>query len=294
MLRPVGQLVGGWKPVTSAGGKGNGAESPSVGDVLAIWSEIVGSEVARHAVPIERSGETLLIVTTSSSWSNQLSLLSGHVICALSEAGIGGVERLRFRVGRPRRAAIPRKRETSNGHVRALVPNDVKPSLTLEEAVSRLRERLIRDRDAKRAAGWNICSQCGAMLPEGDRCAPCTTAELSQRSARVQRLMFDVPWLGYSGMADLVQGLTEDEYEANRRALLARWWEALERVRKTGKVSGNGRERQIASSYLLLRTGWEPERITPLIARNQLGDELYAVLYEKHHQDTKSNSNHSS
>jgi hypothetical protein len=121
------------------------------------------------------------------------------------------------------------------------------------------------------------------MLPEGDRCAPCATAELSQRSARVQRLMYDVPWLGYAGIAGLIEGLSRDEYEANRTALLARWWEALERVRKTGKLSPDGRERQIASSYLLLRTGWEPERVTPVIARSQLGDELYGILYEKHH-----------
>jgi hypothetical protein len=289
MLKPVQQLVGGWKPGGAAGNR-NGACSPSVGDVLAIWGDIVGSEVAKHAVPVQRAGETLVILTSSSSWSNQLSLLSGHVIGALSKAGIGGVERLRFRVGRPRRAGILRKRETSNGHVRALVPDDVKPSLTLGEAVSRLRERLTRERDAKRAAGWNVCSECGVMLPEGDRCAPCTTAEFSQRSARVQRLMFDVPWLGYSGVAELVEGLTEDEYEANRRALLARWWEALERVRKTGKVSRNGRERQIASSYLLLRTGWEPERITPLIARNQLGDEIYNLLFEQHHKGTSVNT----
>ncbi|MGH7660886.1 MAG: DciA family protein [Vulcanimicrobiaceae bacterium] len=283
MLKPLQQLVGGWKPAGGAASRRNGAHSPSVGDVLAIWSLIVGSEVAKHAVPIERSGETLVILTTSSSWSNQLSLLSGHVIGALNEGGIAGVERLRFRVGRPRRSAIPRKRETSNGNVRTRVPDDVKPSETLGEAVSRLRERLIRDRDAKRAAGWNTCSQCGVMLPEGDRCAPCTTAELSERSARVQRLMFDVPWLGYLGIAELVTDLTRHEFDANRKVLLARWWEALERVRKTGKVSGTGRERQIASSYLLLRTGWEPERITPVIARSQLGDELYNLLYEKHH-----------
>jgi hypothetical protein len=281
VLTRLERLVGGWAP--GGGAARNGARTASVGDVLAVWPEIVGGEIARHAVPIERSGGTLVILTSSSSWSNQLSLLAGHVIGALSEAGIGGVERLRFRVGRPRRGPVPRKRELSNGHVRTHGQDDPKPSATLGEAVSRVRERLLRERDAKRAAGWNGCSKCGAMLPEGDRCAPCTTAELSERSARVQRLMFDAPWLGYSGIAELVTGLTRQEYDANRTALLVRWWEALERVRKTGKVSQSGRERQIASSYLLLRTGWEPERITPVIARSQLGDELYGLLYEKHH-----------
>ncbi len=95
--------------------------------------------------------------------------------------------------------------------------------------------------------------------------------------------MFDVPWLGFKGISELVEGLSQDEYDMNKAALLARWWEALERVRKTGKVSPDGLERQIASSYLLLKTGWEPDRITPLIARNELGD-VYDLLYEKHHK----------
>ena len=102
----------------------------------------------------------------------------------------------------------------------------------------------------------------------------------------MQRLMFDVPWLGYEGISELVEGLTRQEYAANRTTLLARWWEALERVRKTGKVSTNSIERQIASSYLLLATQWEPERITPVVARSRLGDELYDLIYEKHHNDS--------
>ena len=95
--------------------------------------------------------------------------------------------------------------------------------------------------------------------------------------------MFDVPWLGYEGISELVEGLTREEYAANRTTLLARWWEALERVRKTGKVSASAIERQIASSYLLLATEWEPERITSVIARNRLGDEIYDLIYENYH-----------
>jgi len=95
--------------------------------------------------------------------------------------------------------------------------------------------------------------------------------------------MFDVPWLGFSGIADLVAGLTREEYEENRATLLARWWDILERTRKTGKLSSDGLERQIASSYLLLLTGWVPERITPAIARSQLGDDIYQLMYGQHH-----------
>jgi hypothetical protein len=89
--------------------------------------------------------------------------------------------------------------------------------------------------------------------------------------------MFDLPWLGYAGTADLVGGLTLDEYETIRRELLARWWSLLNRARLTRRAGC--RERLVASSYLLLQTGWEPDRITPAIARNVLGDDLVALLF---------------
>ena len=93
--------------------------------------------------------------------------------------------------------------------------------------------------------------------------------------------MFDLPWLGFTRTAELVEGLTLDEYEATRRELLARWWQTLARARATKRLDRSGRERLVASSYLLLQTGWEPDRITPAIARNALGDDLFRLLYER-------------
>jgi len=278
VLTPLARAVGAWTP---GSGRPKTPGEHALGAILSLWPTIVGEDVAKHTLPFERKGDALVVMTSSSAWSNQLSLLSGQIVCALSEAGIDGIERLRFRIGRVRRGPLG---IVTNGHVKTLesrAPSTSAATASLGEAFSRFRERVDRDRDAKRADGWNPCSKCGAMLPEGNRCAPCTTAEILQRSTRVQRLMFDAPWLGYKGISELVEGLSQDEYEMNKAALLARWWETLERVRKTGKVSPERLERQIASSYLLLKTGWEPDRITPLIARNELGD-VYDLLYEKH------------
>jgi hypothetical protein len=287
MLKALGSVLGRWTPRNSRAAT---TRERALGEILAVWPSIVGNDVARHTVPLERSGDALLVLTSSSAWSNQLSLLTGHIVCALNEAGIDGIERLRFRIGRGGRIPAARRLNTTNGRAGGTPEHQngesLQASATAAEAFSRFRERINRRRNAKRADGWNPCSTCGALLPEGSRCAPCTTAELSARSARVQRLMFDVPWLGYEGISELVEGLTPEEYAANRTTLLSRWWEALERVRKTGKLSPNSVERQIASSYLLLATQWEPERITPVIARSRLGDELYDLIYENYHNNS--------
>ena len=88
--------------------------------------------------------------------------------------------------------------------------------------------------------------------------------------------MYDAPWLRYHGMAPLVGGLDRAEYETTRRRLLARWWQVLMRVRWTKRVTVV--ERRIASSYVLLQSELDPDRVTPAVVRNVLGDELAALL----------------
>ncbi|MGB8798055.1 MAG: hypothetical protein WCC70_10935, partial [Candidatus Aquilonibacter sp.] len=94
------------------------------------------------------------------------------------------------------------------------------------------------------------------------------------------RLLFEAPWLGFAGTAKLVEDLRQDEYESIRRRLLSRWWDRLRRVRLTGTLSRDGAERLIASSYVLLKSELAPERLTPAIVRNVLGDDLHELLYE--------------
>ena len=285
MLTPLVRALGAWAPGGVRGLAAAASREQALGEIFSLWPQIVGEDVAAHAAPLERSGDALVVLVSSSAWSNQLSLLSAAVIRSLREAGIEGIERLRFRTGRSRpapAAASGGRSDELSPAAESGVPSE--PAASLEEAFSRFRERVARARDAKQARGWKQCSKCGAMLPEGDRCSPCATAEVSARSALVQRLMFDVPWLGFRGTAELVEGLSHEEYEANRTALLARWWEALTRARKTGILDPGGYERQVASSYLLLKTGWEPDRITPVISRNELTDEIHEMIYGKRHE----------
>ena len=252
-----------------------------LGAIRSVWTEIVGADVARHATPFERNADTLTVRVSSSVWAHQLGLSSAHILRALRAAGIEDVERLRFRTGRAR--AIGRVLLTPRVDPQPSRVEDepAEPSPSLQDAFERFRRRLSNARDAKLTLGWKQCEQCNAMVPEADkgRCAVCATAEASERSLRLQRLMYEAPWLGWHGTAELAPGLTHEEYETNRKALLARWWDTLERGRRTGSLRPGGNEARTASSYLLLKTGWAPERITPAIARNELGDDIYNALW---------------
>lgn len=271
-FRKLGKALGTWTPTGEA-------VDPIVA-IRAAWPEIVGEDVARNSRPFELSRNSLLVVTRSSAWSQQLSFLSERIVGMVRERCGEAIERVRFRVGRvSETGAAPAVRRRTPGTVRAVDRRP--PPQTLEEAFARFRADVTAVQRAKDAAGWKECRQCGARIaPSAGRfCTPCSVSTAQDRSEQVARLLFDVPWLGFAGTAALVEGLTQNEYESIRRRLLNSWWETLARIRREGRRRLSTRERSVASSYVLLKSGVDPERIAPAVVRNLLGDELHELLY---------------
>jgi hypothetical protein len=242
------------------------------------WATIVGEEIAANSRPTELTNGVLLVVTRSSAWSQQLSFLSERIVEAVRTATGVSLERVRFRVGRiTDRTGAPAGRKAST---RKNVERHAK-SATLESAVALFREDVARAQRAKAGAGWKECNRCGIrIVPDtGQFCAPCTNVRSAERSATIARLLFEVPFLGYSGIAEHVENLSRGEYERVRGKLLARWWDALTQLRRSGRTRVRSHERDVASSYVLLKTGLDPERIAPAVVRDLLGDDLYQVFY---------------
>ena len=275
MLRPLRSAIGNWSP-------GAGPKLDPLAAIVAAWPQIVGVELARATRPSTITGDALVVVTASSAWSHQLSFLAPDILRALAAIpAAANIERLRFRVGRigsprPRGIASQQPAGTRPGAPRA----ELSAPTSLDEALEQIQHRFEQNRDAKHAQGWKPCQRCGVTIKGGTHCAPCAGSIAAQRAVAVQRLMYDAPWLGYNGTAAVIEALTVEEYEQNRRALLERWWTLLLRAKADGRVSADGRERKIASSFVLLQTGWEPQRITPAVVRNILGDDLMTLLYE--------------
>ena len=248
----------------------------------AAWSEVVGAENARNSHPTQLVGDTLIVVTTSSVWSAQLSYLSDQIVEALrARLPSAAIAKVRFRVGK-----LPAKSSRSRvarvledvGAARALR----EPAADADEALGRFRTSVDEIERAKRARGWKECNGCKALIaPEsGPLCTSCEIAQQAERERQISRMLFEAPWLGFAGTAKLVEDLRQDEYESIRRRLLQRWWDRLRRVQLTRTLSRDGAERLIASSYVLLKSELAPERLTPAIVRNVLGDELHELLYE--------------
>ncbi|HEY9085291.1 MAG TPA: DUF721 domain-containing protein [Candidatus Tyrphobacter sp.] len=276
MLKPLGEALAGWSV------RDDGRADP-LSAVAACWPDIVGREVARNSQPINLAGETLIVATRSSAWSEQLSFLAEGILASLHERfGLKQLQRLRFRAGRLVRSAPARvTRGITPAPRRA--PRMRADAASLEEAVARFRSDVDRTRRAKTGAGWKECCGCATLVApdSGALCTACAVAAAQEREQFVARLLFEVPWLGYAGVSALVGSLSPQEYEAIRARLLARWWETLVRARMSKRLSPDGRERLIASSFVIVKSGLEPERIAPATVRDLLGDELFELMYRK-------------
>jgi Dna[CI] antecedent, DciA len=272
-VKPLKTALQGWEPSASVSG------DPLL-LIRAEWAAIVGEDVAANSRPAEIARDALLIVTRSSAWSQQLAFLSERILSALQKRTGLELQRLRFRVGRVNEsAAAPGRKRTAKGRSRRVDARGATDSL--QSAFERFRADVVANERAKAAAGWKECSRCGVRIypTSGPFCAACENLAVQERDARVARLLFEAPWLGYAGVAPLVEDLTLKDYEAIRLRLLRRWKDVLDRVRRTGGSQLTTRDRMIASSYVLLKSELDPERIAPAVVRDLLGDELHEILY---------------
>lgn len=261
------------------------SDAPSGNDPLMLlqagWSEIVGPQVSANSAPWRIAGSTLTVVTRSAAWSHQLTFLSESVLSAVSaRLPTAGIERLRFRIGAlPKRGAARAPLPVRSGPNRR--PTAGAPSANAGEALARFADRVTARQRARQSAGWRPCALCGALETTSAQayCSACSSARRDERALATARLLFEAPWLGFSGTSELVDGLCEEEYERIRSQLLKRWWGLLEQAKASGRLSRDGRERLVASSYVVLRSKLSPEAIAPAIVRNVLGDELHDLLY---------------
>ncbi|MDE2482279.1 MAG: DUF721 domain-containing protein [bacterium] len=277
----LGAALGGFRP-----GAGETQATEPIVLLGAAWAEIAGEGMAANSHPAKLDGDTLLVTTSSSGWSQQLSFLCEPILAAIrARLPHAGIEKLRFRVGKlPKRGASARGARTETA-ARAVVA-ERPPARDADEALARFRADVDASERAKRERGWNECDGCSALIApgSGSTCVSCAVAQGQERERLVSRLLFEAPWLGYAGTASLVEDLDRDAYDSIRLRLLGRWWERLNRARAAGRLSRDGSERSVASSYVLLKSELPPERITPATVRNVLGDELHELLYGRSEQ----------
>jgi hypothetical protein len=278
MLTRIGETLGTWAPRRSSG------------DPLAIiragWTELVGIDVARAAAPVAIANEALVVITTSSAWSHQLAFLEPQIVRGIRAAAPGaGISRLRFRVGTIRAKTHADPRSGFQTRARPAVAPPPRPAAANpREALARFRGVVERARALHAARGGTFCTACAAPIARGVRCVPCADWARAALEARCKRLLFDAPWLRPQDVLDTLPDLDATAYDVIRRQLLRSWWDEMALARKRAALPrpiapDRARLRKIASSYVLLETKLDPNRLemdSP-VRRNALGD-LYEFI----------------
>jgi hypothetical protein len=273
----LGQLLGEFRPGATEGAM---PVDPLV-LVSAGWSEIVGENNAANSRPSKLDGDTLVITTTSAARSETLSLNAELILSKLrARLPKAGIERLRFVQGKVAAAGRSTSSLRSAGG-RGAAPAQAPPSANTDEALDRFKGAVTGAQRAKRERGWKQCAGCPALVaPDaGPFCIPCANARNDERVRLVSRLLYEAPWLGFAGTASLIEDLSADEYASIRHRLLAGWWDRLFRAKRGGKLSRDGTERMIASSYVLLKSERAPEQIDSATVRLVLGEEMHDFIY---------------
>ncbi len=277
MLTRIGDALGVWTPRRSGG--------DPLAMIRAGWTQLVGLDVARAAQPVAIANESLVVLTNSSAWSHQLMFLEPRILRGIHElVPAAGVERLRFRVGtirsRPGGPIAPRT-AVRDGKTAAALPPPRDPA----DALARFRSVVMIARAAHAARGGGFCTDCAAPVARAvQRCVPCADWARSLLEARCRRLLFEAPWLRPQDVLDTLPGLDAAAYDGIRRQLLRSWWDEMKLARKRAELPrpvapDRARLRKIASSYVLLETKLDPNRLemeSP-VRRNALGD-LYDFI----------------
>lgn len=140
------------------------------------WEAAVGSRIAARARPVRLDRGVLVVRTATSTWAQELALLSEPILAQLRARGVQ-VESLRFRVGHvdaPERPPLRDEVRTSPPEVP--LPPDVRAEL------ARVEDPELRDAIAH-AAAKNLGWQLTLKAPKKSRTEKAAKAATSARSA---------------------------------------------------------------------------------------------------------------
>lgn len=303
---PLKSLLGRWKP-TGAAMKARLSRDDVLAQVSVAWPATVGTGVAARSRPLKFNAGTLVVLTASSAWSDELSLLAPRIIEGLHRScPQAGVRQLRFRVASGRSKALldglTRRRSETGADPRtqarliATTPAHDHPTATrgadsAAERVAHIRARqheLDRERDR---LGWRRCEYCGRrflMRAMESACAPCSEAARRRLDARVERALMQAPWLHFAQLAEHVPEATQQVAERVRRRLLTRWQAELDFAqRRLRRGAVTPQDRVIAWGYVMLLAGLPQSALGPAVVSDVLGSDWTAVLCHDQHGSTR-------
>ena len=264
------------------------------GQLLLSWVQAVGSALARQAAPAEIQGDTLHLVCSGPTWSQEILMRQREILARLNPL-LGGtpLRRLRCRVGRFQPAPAPQAREeeapipwetvsldpAARTRIDGLVAQIEDPEMA--DRVRRLLEQIERRRIVAFSTGAIACGSCGSPT----RRSPCRTCRREARARRRQAILQRLgrePWLTRADLLSDFPDLRAEEFLQMRLGLRSRLeqdiWVGMRALPTGAPLPDALRARVI--EVVMLTTGLPAHRLDDRHVRHSLGPTLARAYLE--------------
>ncbi|MEL7568809.1 MAG: DUF721 domain-containing protein [Dehalobacterium sp.] len=252
--------------------------------VMELWESVVGEMIIKHASVVEMHRGVLFVHVDHPVWIQHLSFAAQDIKNRLNETiGEKVVKEIRFKAGnRCNEQKIKQDIGKTASRKRALSFEELEKIEAMVKEIGDLEIRkvvasLIRQGKIitleKQEAGWIECSLCGMMIePKKKKCFYCGLKELESLRRKTRFLLWELPWLSYQEISSHISGLNKDIYDTVRREMIQELWLQI----RTAAKSRNGQKIPNAhvQTYVMLRTRMSPEKLTPEIIWQTLGENI--------------------
>ncbi len=194
------------------------------GRLLEAWVEAVGPLLAHQVAPADIQGETLHLICTSPTWSQEILLHQKAILDRLNRLlGDPPVRRLRCRIGRFQPHPNPPSPVREERYAWDQVVLDEETSERIERLVAEIRDpalaerlkRLMIQTERRRLVAFRSgairCASCGMPTPQSP-CRSCRREAQALRRQTLERRLAGSPWLTRSDLLEDFPDLRPEDF----------------------------------------------------------------------------------
>lgn len=257
--------------------------------VMELWEDVVGNTITKHTSVYELHRGVLFVHVDHPVWIQHLSFVALDIKNKLNKAvGAKVVKEIRFKAGN--RCNKQKTYQDMDGKVEPLIVNLSKEEIKtikamveeiVDPGIRKTAESLIsqgkRNNLCKQKLGWKACPRCGVLIDPKERsCFHCHLQEKQLLRRKTRSILWELPWLSFSQTSSHIPDLDQETYDIVRREMIQGLWERFRSASKS--ITFVKIPKSYIQTYVMMRTGFTPEKLTNEIIWETLGENMAIKL----------------
>lgn len=253
------------------------------------WEDIVGKDIAEHALPKRFAFGVLYVGTAGSAWANNLLYMKYEIIDKINTAlKYKLIKDIHFTYGRKgSNKIIPERIKDKKSIKRILGSIELSQEdkddcaakcqkLHDQDIAEELKKVLLINKKInilKQNNNWHKCLGCDALCPPEEKyCDVCGRENKRKKDASIRKILLTKPWARYSEIKNYVKECTAQMVNKERTGI-------LQRMMTTLKIkSYDDMELQI---IVMLYRAMPPEQINKKVVKETINKLKYDLIYNE-------------